>query len=72
MDGTKETQATAGPAQPADEVPPEELSLVSEFLLFLRENKKWWLLPIVIMVLLLGAALFLSSTPVAPFIYTLF
>lgn len=72
MDGTKESQSKDNPTQAGDETPPEELSLVSEFLLFLRENKKWWLLPIVIMVLLLGAALFLSSTPVAPFIYTLF
>ena len=47
-------------------------SLTSEFWAFLAQNKKWWLAPIVIVMPLLGALIFLSSTAVAPFIYTLF
>jgi hypothetical protein len=47
-------------------------SLLSEFWAFLEQNKKWWLLPIVITMLLLGVLIFLSSTAAAPFIYTLF
>jgi len=47
-------------------------SLLKEFLAFLRNNKKWWLLPIVIVGIILGFLLFLGSTGVAPFIYTLF
>ena len=47
-------------------------SLLSEFWAFLKQNKKWWLLPIVIVMLLLGVLIFLASTPAAPFIYTLF
>ena len=47
-------------------------SLLSEFWAFLRQNKKWWLLPIVITMLLLIVLVLLSSTPAAPFIYTLF
>lgn len=47
-------------------------SLAAEFLAFLRENKKWWLLPIVLVMLLLGVMIWLSSTAAAPFIYTLF
>ncbi|MGC1719093.1 MAG: DUF5989 family protein [Isosphaeraceae bacterium] len=47
-------------------------SLLSEFWAFLKQNKKWWLLPIVITMLLLGVLIFLSSTAAAPFIYTLF
>jgi hypothetical protein len=39
---------------------------------FLRENKKWWLLPIAVVLVLLGALVLLTSTAVAPFIYTLF
>lgn len=39
---------------------------------FLRENKKWWLLPILIVLLLFGLLILLSGTGVAPFIYTLF
>ena len=47
-------------------------SLLSEFWAFLKQNKKWWLLPIMIVMLLLGMLIFLSSTAAAPFIYTLF
>ena len=47
-------------------------SLASEFWDFLAQNKKWWLAPIVIVMLLLGVLIFLSSTAAAPFIYTLF
>ena len=47
-------------------------SLVFEFLGFLRHNKKWWLLPILLVLLGLGALLLLASTGVAPFIYPLF
>ncbi len=50
----------------------EQGSLVSEFLSFLAHNKKWWLLPIVLVMLLLGALILLSGTAAAPFIYTLF
>jgi hypothetical protein len=50
---------------------PEE-SLLGEFLSFLAHNKKWWLLPILVIMLLLGLLIMLSSTGVAPFIYTLF
>jgi drug/metabolite transporter superfamily protein YnfA len=39
---------------------------------FLRENKKWWLLPILIMLLIFGLLVVLSGTGLAPFIYTLF
>ena len=47
-------------------------SLLFEFWDFLAHNKKWWLLPIVLVVLLLGALVFLSGSGAAPFVYTLF
>lgn len=47
-------------------------SLVGEFVEFLGQNKKWWLAPIIISVLLLGALVLLGGTAAAPFIYTLF
>ena len=47
-------------------------SLPAEFLAFLSENKKWWLLPILLVFLLLGAFLILSTTGLAPLIYPLF
>ena len=46
--------------------------LIREFWDFLRCNKKWWLLPILLVMLLVGALTILSSTAAAPFIYTLF
>ena len=46
--------------------------LVSEFIEFLKCTKKWWLLPIVAILLLLGLFIVLSGTAAAPFIYTLF
>ena len=39
---------------------------------FLATNKKWWLTPIVLALLLVGALIMLSGTAAAPFIYTLF
>ncbi len=41
---------------------------------FLKHNKKWWLLPILLVMLLLGALVFLGSagSSIAPFIYALF
>jgi hypothetical protein len=46
--------------------------IVNEFWDFLKENKKWWLAPIVISILGLGALVLLGGTAAAPFIYTLF
>jgi len=43
-----------------------------EFWDFLKTNKKWWLVPIIAMLLIFGLLILLSSTGVAPFIYTLF
>jgi hypothetical protein len=47
-------------------------SLAKEFLIFLRDNKLWWLTPMVLMAALLAAAVIFSPSPVAPFIYSLF
>ncbi len=47
-------------------------SLVSEFLQFIVQNKKWWLIPILLAFGLIGLLVVLSSTGAAPFIYTLF
>ena len=48
-------------------------SLVREFWEFLRVRKRYWLIPIVLILLLLGALIvFSESSAIAPFIYTLF
>ena len=46
--------------------------IVREFLYFLGQTKKWWLVPIVVLSLIFGGLLLLSSTAAAPFIYSLF
>ncbi|MEP6706612.1 MAG: DUF5989 family protein [Pyrinomonadaceae bacterium] len=49
------------------------MSLLKEIWAFLRERKKFWLLPIIIVMLLFGALMiFAQSSALAPFIYTLF
>jgi hypothetical protein len=49
------------------------LPFLREFWAFLRTRKKYWLLPILVMMLLFGVLLVLAqSSAVAPFIYTLF
>ena len=48
-------------------------SLAKEFILFIKHEKKWWLIPLIAVILLLGVVvIFASSSPLAPFIYPLF
>ena len=50
-----------------------KIAIIKEFLEFLKVRKKWWLTPIVVMLLLLGALIVLTEgSAIAPFIYTLF
>ena len=46
--------------------------LLAEFWEFLKHNKKWWLLPILIVIGVLGLLVFLAGTGLAPFLYPLF
>ncbi len=49
------------------------LAFISEFWRFLRVRKKYWLLPIIIMMAIFGGLLILAQgSAVAPFIYTIF
>lgn len=50
-----------------------KFKIILEFFGFIKQNKKWWLLPIVIFLLLLGALIvFTEGSALAPFIYPLF
>ncbi len=50
-----------------------KLAILKEFLDFLRVHKRWWLAPIAIFLVLLGALLVLAKgSALAPFIYSLF
>jgi hypothetical protein len=49
-----------------------QTGIVREFVDFLAHNKKWWLTPIIIVLMLFGLLIILGGTGAAPFIYTLF
>ena len=49
------------------------MSVIKDYWNFLKERKKWWLLPIIIVLFLIGLLLvFGAGSAIAPFIYTLF
>ena len=49
------------------------MSAISDLWGFLKERKKWWLLPMILVLLLFGVLIVLTSgSAIAPFIYTLF
>ncbi len=60
---------TSAFAQQADQASP---GIVQEFIQFLGENKKWWLIPILVAVGLIATLVALSSSAIAPLIYPLF
>lgn len=55
-----------------EKVETKNASLVGEIFGFLGQNKKWWLLPIMLTFLAIGGLVLLTTTAAAPFIYTFF
>jgi len=50
-----------------------KMAIMKELWDFLKARKKWWLLPIIIVLIFLGLLIiFTESSAIAPFIYTLF
>ncbi len=50
-----------------------KMKIITEYFEFLKHSKKWYLLPISIVLLLLGSLILLTQgSALAPFIYTLF
>ena len=49
-----------------------EGTVLSEFWYMLQSSRKWWLLPIIVLLLGFGTLMLLGGTAAAPFIYTLF
>ncbi|HEX3906228.1 MAG TPA: DUF5989 family protein [Polyangia bacterium] len=64
------------PDDPADEfksaAAKAKPSLLKDFFGLLAQNKKWWLLPLIVVLVGLGVLAILGGTAAAPFIYTLF
>ena len=50
-----------------------KLGIIKEFFQFLGQQKKWWIIPIAVFLIILGAMIFLSQgSVIAPFVYTIF
>ena len=64
-----ETRPDQDFSQQAEQASP---GIVAEFWDFVCHNKKWWLIPIILVLFLVGALVLMSGTVAAPFIYTLF
>ena len=47
-------------------------NVVRELWYFIRENRKWWMIPIIGVLFLFGLMMLLAGSGAAPFIYTLF
>lgn len=47
-------------------------TIAGDLVYFMRHSKKWWMGPIILLVLLFGTLMLLGGTAAAPFIYTLF
>lgn len=56
-------------AEAAERRPP---SFLGEFWRFIRDNRTWWLTPVLLILLLVAAFVLLTTTAVGPFIYPLF
>ncbi len=56
----------------AREASRQQSGVLAELWDFLKHNKKWWLIPIVLVLLIVGVLVVLGGTAAAPFIYTLF
>jgi hypothetical protein len=49
------------------------MDFLKDFWNYLKERKKWWLMPVIFILILFGALIIISSgSAIAPFIYTLF
>lgn len=64
-DSSKAAQFTAQAEQ-------QQAGFLAELVAFLRDNKRYWLAPILIVLLLVGVLMALATTSAAPLIYPLF
>jgi len=50
----------------------KDIGLFGEFVGMMKHNKKYWLIPLILILVLFGVLIILGSSAAAPFIYTLF
>jgi hypothetical protein len=68
----KTAESGTGADEFAREARAKEVGLVRELLAFLRQTRKWWLAPAIVLLLFVGLLVVLGGSALAPFIYTLF
>jgi len=56
----------------AEEAAEKPSGFLAEYWNFLRHSRKWWMIPALLLLALLGVLVMLGGTGAAPFIYTLF
>ncbi len=61
-----------GPTEFEKQAAGRQQGLPAQFLDFALHNKKWWLVPILVLLLLVSLLIVLGGSGVAPFIYTIF
>ena len=72
MEPNANRKAQADGANFARQASEGQTGYLREVWLFLRGNKKWWLTPLLVILLVFGVLVALGGTAIAPFIYTLF
>lgn len=48
------------------------MGFIKELVIYIYSQRKWWLVPIIILLLIIGAFVVFADSALAPFIYTLF
>jgi len=71
-DEPKQTQSQQQAEEFEQQAGQSQTGIVAEFVDFLLHNKKWWLTPIILVLLMVGLLVIVGGTGAAPFIYTLF
>ena len=72
MADTDPQQNEGREARLAEQADRKQISFLQEYLHFLRSEKRWWMAPVLIGLLIIGAVVILGGTPAATFIYALF
>ena len=72
MNANGDEQKPAGKREGVRRDSDGQTPFIAELWRFLRENKKWWLVPMVAALLLVGALIVLGGTSSTPFVYRLF
>lgn len=67
----REERGQESPTDFASQADQPQPGILAEFWDFFLHNKKWWITPIIAVLLLMGLLILLSGSSVAPFIYTI-